>query len=191
MQPEPEPDEPAEPIRGDDLEVRAKADRHLRAIIRLEDDFALERAVFDTEILRLTDRLEYLAARNAKKIAWHEEPLRQLHAAILAEDPTRKTIDLPHGTLRSRTPATPRYVIDRRDDFTEWALTNTPDVLTPTWKIDARTIQNDPRFTPTRLELDAGEDVPIVNADGEVVPGIKYMLDPPTYTVTTAGQDPF
>jgi Bacteriophage Mu Gam like protein len=181
-------DEPADQIRGDDL---TKADWHLRAIIRAEDNFARDRAVFDAEILRLTDRLEYLEVRTAKLIEWHETPLRQLHAALLAEDPTRKTIELPHGTLRSRTPATPRYIIESRDRFVEWALVNAPDVLTATWKVDSATIRNDPRFIPTRFELEPDERVQLVTVDGEVVPGVKFVLDPPTFTVTTAGQDPF
>lgn len=188
---DPAEEDAPDPIRHQDADWRARADRNLREIIRLQTELFAIRQSFDTEIERLTERRDTLIARLDANIDWHRRPLEQLHAALLVDDPKACTIILPHGELRSRTPRTPAYRFTDRDAFVEWALVNAPDMLTPTWKVDAATVKNDPRLRAASATVVAGEPSPVIADSGEIVPGVEFALGHVTYSIEPEGCAPW
>lgn len=164
-----------------DPEVFQAANRHLRAIGRLEQRAAEIRAAFYAEIARLETRMEELVARVQSDIDWHRKPLTQLHAAILAEDPSRKTLQLPAGAIKSRTPRTPTINVFDVPQFIDWATTNAPHLIKakPTVNREALKAAAQPCG-----DLGFGDSAPAVLPEvGEVIPGVEFTLGLTTFTI--------
>lgn len=110
--------------------------------------------------------------------AWLAEGLEMWHRAVLADDPSRKTISLPCGTLKARAQQ-PAWSFDD-EVFCAWAKEHALDLVRV-------------RLTPDRaaakqaLGFDPGVDGAgwAVTGDGEVVPGVTVTVRPPAFSVTT------
>jgi phage host-nuclease inhibitor protein Gam len=164
-----------------DPDVYQAANRHLRAIGRLEQRAADIRAVFYAEIERLETRMAELVNRVENDIDWHRRPLTQLHAAVLAEDPSRKTLQLPAGAIKSRTPRTPTINVFDIPQFIDWASTNAPHLLKskPTVNREALKAAAQPCG-----DLGFGDSAPAVLPEvGEVIPGVEFVLGITTFHI--------
>lgn len=172
------------PIDHRDAEWSSRATWHMRKIAELERQQHETRRAFDTEIQRLQDRRDETDAMFDKSLEWHRAPLRQLHAAILADDPKWKTITLPYGKLTSRTPVKPTVRVPDTEAFIAWAHINAPHLLEVTFRPDRKHIAAEigPVFHPVAVPV-AGESVEVVTAAGEVVPGITFGLDTTTFSI--------
>lgn len=127
-----EPDYDAEPVDLDPAEAAAfdRANWHLRSIAKLRAQREALVANFQAEVARLQIRANDRVARLDREIAWHEQPLMNLHAAIRSADDTRATITLACGTLRSkRGQATWEYPDE--EAFILWAREHYPELLVP------------------------------------------------------------
>jgi len=178
-------DDPPTHIIADDPDALSRADWHLRKLAALEARKAETARVFNAELERVTARMNAELDRITKAADWHRAPLAQLHAALLAADPTRKTIVLPHGELTSRTPKKPKLLVQDKDAFIEWALVNAPDVLNTTYSVD-RTKAAAALVCPGTPE--PGETMFAVASGGEVPPGVAYTLEQPAYSIRLDGE---
>jgi hypothetical protein len=177
-------DEAAPEIDPTDPEWMMRATSHLRHLRRAERQLLDARRAFDAEIDRLERKREEIDAVFERRLEWHRRPLRDLHRALLEVDPTRKTVVLPYGALQSRTPQKPTMHVVERDEFVRWARDHAPDLLAVSFSPDRKAIEKAigatlaPAAEPAR-----GESVPIVTADGELVPGVVQSLGESSFTV--------
>lgn len=164
-----------------------QADYHLRCIAAIDAERVTIAEAFDREMERLKARRADRLAKYDAKIEWHTKPLRELHAALLAEDPRRKTIHLPHGTLKSRTATEPVAVVDDMAALVEWAQVNAPVLLPPRERVALTDLRK-----AVHLVARAEGGWIAVDVNGEVVPGVTARIPPVQFTaIPTAEGDMF
>ena len=108
------------------------------------------------------------------RVDWHEAALRGWHQAVLADDPKRKTIHLPSGTLRARA-GRDRIDIEDEDAFVEFARLSATQLLRVRYDADKKAI----------AALSVKDDGTIVTDDGEVLPGVTKRTGETSYTIDT------
>ena len=95
----PDPDYTAPPEAPQDAD---EVDQRLRRLAKVRAEMAQIGEHARAQIERINEwharRVEVLAGRER----WLAEGLEMWHRAVLADDPSRKTISLPCGTLKSR-----------------------------------------------------------------------------------------
>lgn len=175
---------PTQPPTGAD-----DANRYGRHHNRLTHQTAEINELADAEIARIeawrTAQLDRLGSR-LDEIEW---ALHQWHRAVLADDPTRKTIVLPSITIRSRA-AQPDWQWGDETVFVAWAGDHAPTLIHVP----------EPRPRPAKAEAkkrlivpdgDPGETVPVIHPDtGETVPGVTAVIRDRTYTITPTEDTP-
>lgn len=178
-------DEPT-PILTDDPEWTRTAAWHLRRIAEWSQrKHDLEQA-FVKEIDRLSERLGQEAEKLQAKVDWHRRPLVQYHEAVLAADPTRKTIVVPGGKLHSRTPSKADVGFSAKDQFIDWAHVHAPHLIEPTWKPALRLIERAVAAGELMVTHtpEPGDPAYLVNpATGERVPGVHLGKKATTFFV--------
>jgi hypothetical protein len=180
-------DTPTAIIHTDD-DWERHATWHMRLLGEQLDRMGRVRQVFADQIRVLEDRMDGELAKIQKKVTWHETTLKQLHADIIAADPKRKTIVLPHGTMSSTTPATPKVKVTDPDAFMMWAHEHAPHLLALTYKPDSKAIALDLKdVLKATADPAPGEAVSIVTAAGEMVPGVELALGQPSFRPTPEG----
>lgn len=179
-------DEPPAPTIDPAQEVQAltEANRHLRHIARLRHQLATLDAVYKAELDRLEDRHEHRRGIILRQIAWHEAPVIGLHAALLAADPRRKSIELPHGVLKSRTATAPAFVMRDPEAFVEWAEDHAAE-LVRTKKVPAVDAIKKADSLAVTFPADDAPGLVVFTETGERVPGIEAMRPSTSYTVAT------
>lgn len=179
-------------LTGPEAEALIGAGWHLRHIAALRHERRIVETVYRAEMDRITNLYRERLQVITRKLDWHAEPLVQLHARLLAANPARKTIVLPHGTLKSTTPsakAAPRIEIVDEEAALAWAASIDAATLTRT-KVTVA-IGNLKR----RLALGAEhiDDPDTYNAidtiTGEAVPGIVAFKPVTTYTIDAVDLD--
>ncbi len=181
-----EPDWDAPPEAPQDAD---RADEQLRRLAKVRAEMAQIGDHARAQIERINEwharRVEVLAGRER----WLAEGLEMWHRAVLAEDPSRKTISLPCGTLKSRVQQ-PVWEFDD-EAFIAWALDQNrhPELVRipePKPAVDKAAAKKALHLPP----LTAGEScVPIDEDTGEMVPGVTVTVRPPSFTVVTEEVD--
>ena len=175
---EPDWDSPPEAPRDAD-----RADEQLRRLAKVRAEMAQIGDHAQAEIERIQEwharRVEVLAGRER----WLAEGLEMWHRAVLADDPSRKTISLPCGTLKSRSQQ-PVWVFDD-EVFIAWARENAPELV----RVPEPKPQVDKAAAKKALHITSG-DLPAeaalaITDDGEVVPGVTVQVRGPSFTVVT------
>jgi len=174
----PEPDfdtEVAPPADADE------ADRRLRRLAKVRAEMVQIGEHAQAQIERINEwharRVEVLAKRER----WLEEGLEMWHRAVLADDPSRKTISLPCGTLKSRVQQ-PVWEFDD-EAFIAWAREHAPELVRvpePKPHVDKAAAKKTLRF-----EEQPGFDPTVFTAEGEVVPGVTVQIRPPSFAIVT------
>jgi phage host-nuclease inhibitor protein Gam len=141
----------------------------MRRIGRLTRERDTLDAVYEAEIERLQDRHENRRSILQAAIAWHEAPLKS-YAAMRRELDDVRTIELPHGVIRS-TARPQRVQVDDEQTVADWAKDTLPDVVSWRPRIDKRALSA------------------YVRASGEVPPGVTLVPPTTTYTVHAEGGD--
>lgn len=159
-----------------------RANWHLRKLGELHARRHETSTLFDAELDRITARRDEELAKHDRAIEWHARPLRELHAAILAEDPTRKSLVLPHGTLKSRTPKSPRLIIDNQPALVQFVYDlggSAVDELLP--RRDTVRVSDLSKIAQPVPTADGGYLVLV--SGGELVPGVRAERGDTTYSI--------
>lgn len=124
----PDPDDEFDPAARAGADM-VEADRMIRKALRLRRELSELLDVFDAHIGALYAARDTAVSDATEKIGRLELALRLWHQARLAEDPKRKTIRLPHGTLT----ATAAQESWEYDDpvFLEWAREHAQGAIRP------------------------------------------------------------
>lgn len=94
----------------------------------------------------------------------------------------RKSIDLPHGSVRSRT-VSASFEADGTEDFMEWAREHHPEWIRVKESFDVKAIKDATTVEPT------GTLGPVVvTKDGEIVPGLIGKPSRVSYTIVVEGE---
>lgn len=164
------------------------ANRKLRRIAALRARIAEHDAFHQAETRRLDEWLDRVETPIRREIRWLAEGLEMWHRAVLAEDPSRKTISLPCGTLKSRVQQ-PVWVFDD-EVFIAWAFDeqNAPELV----RVPEPKPQVDKAAAKKTLLVDAehgGGDPLVLTGEGEVVPGVTVTVRGPSFSVVTEEVD--
>ncbi len=167
----PDPDYDTDPEPPQDAD---EADRRLRRLAKVRAEMAQIGDHAQAQIERINEwharRVEVLANRER----WLADGLEMWHRAVLADDPTRKTISLPCGTLKSRVQQ-PVWEFDD-EIFTCWAEDHAPSLLRVRSSIDK---------AAAKQEIVVLDDGRYITGTGEVVPGVSVTVRPPSFSVVT------
>lgn len=166
-------DEPARTV----VEGADAANRLLRAYARTVRERSELAAQFDDEIAALTARRDDLCSGLDRRAEWLRTQLGAYHAAVLAEDPTAKTIHLPAGDLKARV-SKGRVVIDDRDALVEWCRDNWPDAVEQVARLRS--------VTDLRSEAHEADDGRLIAPTGEALPGVRVEGAGHNWTITPA-----
>lgn len=177
-----EPDYEAPPEAPQDAE---RADMQLRRLAKVRAEMAQIGEHARAQIARIDEwharRVEVLANR----ARWIEEGLEMWHRAVLADDPSRKSISLPCGTLKSRVQQ-PEWVFDD-EVFIAWAREHAPSLVRvpePKPAVDRNAAKK------ALLTVEVGEGAhSILTEEGEVVPGVTVTVRGPSFSVVTEEAD--
>jgi phage host-nuclease inhibitor protein Gam len=138
------------------------------------------RALAEAETSRVAEWLRAEEARHQHDIEFFESVLTGWHRALLAEDPDRKTISLPNGTLRARKAPDALDVVDP-DGLVAWAQANAHEaLLRVTVEPDKAAIKR-----LRRAETLDGAVVP-VDDTGERLPGVVVVIGQVRFSVEVA-----
>ena len=174
-------DEPPEPVHPDDPDRLSIANWHLRRIgylDRLENE---TRRPFLAELALLEERLGDAMLSIDRRRKWHNTALVHIHEQVLAEDPKRKTIALPAGTLTATVPKKPRVTVSDEPAFVAWAQAGKrTDLLRVTTAVARDALQKAIDLRP-QVEPRVGHPECVVDGSGEVVPGLLVELGAPTF----------
>lgn len=177
-----EPDFDAPPEAPQDAE---RADMQLRRLAKVRAEMAQIGEHARAQIARIDEwharRVEVLANRER----WLVEGLEMWHRAVLADDPSRKSISLPCGTLKSRVQQ-PEWVFDD-EVFIAWAREHVPSLVRvpePKPAVDRNAAKK------ALLTVEVGEGAhSILTEEGEVVPGVTVTVRGPSFSVVTEEAD--
>ena len=169
--PDPDYDRDPEPPRDAD-----EANTRLRRLARIRADIAKVEDQARTQIDQINAWAERRYEVLHNRARWEQDGLEMWHRAVLADDPTRKTISLPCGTLKSRVQP-PAWDFDD-ETFLAWASEHAPELV----RIPEPKPQVDRNAAKKALAV-TGDSA--VTADGEVVPGVTVTVRPPSFTVVT------
>lgn len=151
--------EPArEPFKVDD---DAKADWAMRKLASIRRKQAENKAIFDRELLRVTEWLEKVNTALERDAEWFEANLRPY--ALLQRSEGRKSVVLPHGTIKT-TAGRPKFEIENESEFMTWAETNAPELIRVKKEIDKKALG--------ALNQDVDK---VISTQGEIVPAIKVI----------------
>lgn len=118
---------------------------------------------YERELFRLQAWLAEATKAERERVQFFESHLFDYHARILAEDPARKTVKLPHGNLVSRARSDQW---DFADEFIEWAQTHAPGTLR----------------TPEPV-VDKAKAKAYLQETGEAAPGVTVTEQGPSFSV--------
>lgn len=147
----------------------AQADWALRKISAAESEIAKITKLADEEINKIIAWRVAEVTKHQRTADFMAQLLGTYHRKLFAEDATRKTIKLPHGTLMARAGQT-KFTFT--PEFVEWARINAPDMLRVKYETDAVKAKN---------TFDVVENLDHEFAAvwaGEVVPGVE--IEPAT-----------
>lgn len=171
-----------EPIHPDHPDRYTEANRHLRALARLNDRETQVTATFKAEMDLLEERLGDQIGIIERQRSWHQRPLQQLHEAILRDDPKAKTVVLPHGELKVTVPAKPQLTVTDPDVFVAWCQINgRADLLNVTVRPARDALGKAIDILPDAPVTEPGVTQLVHDANGERVPGVVMFLAVPRF----------
>ena len=138
-----------------------KADWAIRKLASVRRKQAENKKIYDAEIIRITEWLSSVNHALEKDASYFEAVLTPY--ALLQRSDGRKTISLPHGTIKT-TAGQPKIEIESEDRFIEWALVNDPDLLKIKTDIDK-----------TAIKALITDDNVVISTQGEIVPEVKVI----------------
>lgn len=162
---------------ADDIEDLIDVDRHLAHIRRLTRERNDLLAVYEAEIERLNVIAADIHERYERRIAWHRTPVESWHRAHTS----KRTLELPSGTIKLQVPTTPKAWIDDAATVTEWARQSHPEILKAPNVSDVRKVVE-------LVETETGWHA-LDPSTSELVPGLKVEVPNATWSYQVADGD--
>lgn len=151
----------------------AKANWALRKLGEIRKQIAEAEALAAAERLRIDMWLDRVTQSFDHDITYFEHQLKAYADKQRAEG--RKTVELPHGKIKSRAVAAKLEVVDK-ELFLKWARESAPHVIK---------IVESPSMTVMNDNIDKTEDGPVFAGTGELVPGLSVVPASVSITIET------
>lgn len=170
-----------EPAWDDEPEAPAGADQangYLRSLGRLQRQLDDVKELANSERARVDLWESVETGKLQSRMRWLRQALALYHQSLLTENPARKSLSLPNGTLRVR--AMPD-AYDFTPEFLEWAQVSAPELVRqkppPPPEVDKAAAKR-------RLVVAgySGGRALVVTPEGESVPGVTVTKQPPKFT---------
>lgn len=176
----PDPDYTAPPEAPQDAD---DANTRLRRLARIRADIAQveETAARQIEQINAWAERRYEVLHNQAR--WEQDGLEKWHRAVLAEDPSRKTISLPCGTLKARAQQPEWEFVD--ETFIRWAQKWAPGLVRvpePKPQVDRAAVK---KALNVPADLQPGESGHVYDSEGDIPPGVTVTVRPPSFSVVT------
>jgi hypothetical protein len=139
----------------------SKADWAMRKLASVRRKQADNKAIFDREILRVSEWLDKVNTDLERDAEWFEANLRPY--ALQERSKDRKSIVLPHGTIKTVSGRV-KFDIEDESEFLAWAETNAPELVRIKKEIDKKALG----------ALNQDEDK-VISTQGEIVPAVKVI----------------
>ena len=163
---------PDDPSRLDAAEMMRRYRWWENQVAEIDEPFA-------AEIKRLQLRRDEVTRPARQKMEWYQEALEKWHRASMADKSVKPTVKLPYGDMMLRK-ASPVLEVTDEAEVLAWAAGEGLDVLP------------DPRVMTSKLKAVAfpvedddepGTQLPVVDANGEVVPGVRAEARARTFSI--------
>lgn len=138
-----------------------KADWAMRKLARLRRKQAENKAIAEAEIQRVSEWLETVNKSLESDAAYFEYILTPY--ALLQRSEGRKTVTLPHGTIKT-TAGRPKIEIEDEEKFLEWAKESETSVIRIKTEIDKKA-----------LNALLRDDNQVISTQGEIVPAVRVI----------------
>ena len=146
-------------VEGFKVDNDQKADWAIRKLSKIRKQQAINKAIFDKEVIRVTEWLSKVNANLDGDALYFEAVLTPY--ALQERFNGRKSLVLPHGTVKT-TAGRPKIEFESEEGFIEWAKVNDPALLRVKTEIDKKTLN----------EL-ITDDNKVISTQGEIIPSVK------------------
>lgn len=143
------------------VDTDQKADWAIRKLAVIRRKQAENQAIHDAEVIRITDWLAMVNTALDRDALYFEAVLTPY--ALLQRSEGRKTVTLPHGTLKT-TAGQPHIEFNDESKFIEWAKVNDPSLLK---------IKTD--VNKTAIKALITEEGVVISTQGEIIPEVKVV----------------
>ena len=138
-----------------------KADWAIRKLSVIRRKQAENKAIYDAEIVRITEWLSTVNTALERDSLYFEAVLRPY--ALTQRSEGRKTVTLPHGTIKT-TAGQPKVEFKDEAKFIEWATANDPSLLKIKTDIDK-----------TAVKALITEEGIVISTQGEIIPDVEVI----------------
>jgi hypothetical protein len=143
------------------VDTDQKADWAIRKLAVIRRKQAENKAIYDAEVIRITEWLSTVNTTLDRDALYFEAVLTPY--ALLQRSEGRKTVTLPHGTLKT-TAGQPKIEFKDESKFIEWAKTNDPTLLKIKTDVDK-----------TALKALITEEGVVISTQGEIIPEVTVI----------------
>jgi hypothetical protein len=143
------------------VDTDQKADWAIRKLAVIRRKQAENKAIYDAEVLRITEWLSTVNTALDRDALYFEAVLTPY--ALLQRSEGRKTVTLPHGTLKT-TAGQPKIEFNDESKFIEWAKVNDPTLLKIKTDVDK-----------TALKALITEEGVVISTQGEIIPEVTVI----------------
>ena len=148
-------------VEGFRVDDDQKADWAIRKLSKIRKQQSINKAIFDKELIRVTEWLSAVNTSLDKDALYFEAHLTPY--ALTERSNGRKSLVLPHGTVKT-TAGRPKIEFESEEGFIEWAKVNDPALLRIKTEIDRKTLN----------EL-ITDDNQVISTQGEIIPSVKVL----------------
>jgi hypothetical protein len=138
-----------------------KADWAIRKLAVIRRKQAENKAIYDAEIIRITEWLSTVNTALDRDALYFEAVLTPY--ALLQRSEGRKTVTLPHGTLKTMAGQS-RIEFKDESKFIEWAKVNDPALLRIKTDVDK-----------SALKVLITEEGVLISTQGEIIPDVEVV----------------
>ena len=135
-----------------------KADWAIRKLAVIRRKQAENKAIYDAEVIRITEWLSTVNTALDRDALYFEAVLTPY--ALLQRSEGRKTVTLPHGTIKT-TAGQPKVEFKDESAFIEWARSNDPALLKIKTDIDG-----------TAVKAVITNEGGVISTQGEIIPEV-------------------
>ena len=138
-----------------------KADWAIRKLAVIRRKQAENKAIYDAEVIRITEWLSTVNTALDRDALYFEAILTPY--ALLQRSEGRKTVTLPHGTLKT-TAGQSHIEFKDESKFIEWAKVNDPALLRIKTDVDK-----------SALKVLISEEGVLISTQGEIIPDVQVV----------------